>query len=815
MSQERLKLLIKGVVQGVGFRPFIYQLAQAHNLKGWVLNSSGGVIIEAEGEKAGVEAFLLDIKPKAPPRAVIESIENESLPVLGYKDFVIKKSVEEEGKFQLVSPDISICEDCLRELFDPKDRRYRYPFINCTNCGPRFTIIEDIPYDRPKTTMKKFKMCSDCQREYNDPMNRRFHAQPNACPICGPSLQFIEGQVGADVSVRPLRGPTQRSAPTDPVGANSFAQQNEAAIKQAVEALRAGNVVAIKGLGGFHLACDAENDEAVKKLRVRKRRYGKPLAIMVLDLKQVEKFCYVSDKEKEILTSPQRPIVLLRRKPDTAISKEVAPNNNYLGVMLPYTPLHYLILKDSGLALIMTSGNLSEEPIAAENEEALRRLGHIADSFLLHNRDIYSRYDDPVVRVIDGELTMIRRARSFAPYPIHVPFKVKEQILAVGGELKSTFCLAKDTYAFVSQHIGDMENLETLEHFENTLELYKKLFRVDPKVVAYDLHPEYFSTKYALELENVKLVGCQHHHAHIVSCAVENNVSDPVIGVSFDGTGYGTDGTIWGGEFLISTWKDFERVGYLRQVRLPGGEVAIEKPYRTAFSYLYTFFGEDYSNLKVDYLKHLDPVEVEIMKKQIKTGLLSPLTSSSGRLFDAVSSLVGIRHEIEFEGQAAIEMEMLADEDTTDTYGFHVGADARPAKGGVSVRPLEGPTQRSAPTDPEGANLFAQPLVVDTEPIIRGVVEDLQRQVPVSKIAAKFHNTVVEFVTDMCNRLREKTGINIVALSGGVFQNAYLLTRLKKRLHNERFEVLTQRQVPANDGGISLGQAVIAHENST
>ncbi len=769
--KKALRIIVKGVVQGVGFRPFIYQIAHKHNMTGSVLNSSEGVIIEVEGTQSDLDVFQADISKKAPPRSVIQSIDTEKIESLGVSDFTIKKSREKPEEFQLISPDISICDDCRSELFDVKDRRYRYPFINCTNCGPRFTIIKDIPYDRPKTTMKKFTMCDKCQAEYDDPMNRRFHAQPNACAVCGPEVRFV---------VR--RSETKEE--TLAVG--------EEAIGKTVEALRRGDVVAIKGLGGFHLACDASSEEAVTKLRTRKRRYGKPLAIMVFDLERAEKLCYVNEQEKELLSSPVRPIVLLERKESDMIAGGVAPNNSYLGVMLPYTPLHYLLLHDTDLELVMTSGNLSEEPIAAENEEGLRRLGHIADSFLLHNRDIYSRYDDSVVRVVDGRTIMVRRARGYAPYPVTLPFSVEKEILAVGGELKSTFCLLKDRYAFVSQHIGDMENAETFEHYENTLELYEKLFRVKPEIVAYDMHPEYFTTKLALGIKGLKKVAVQHHHAHIASCLAEHGLYKNVIGVSFDGTGYGTDNTIWGGEFLVCDMKQFERVGYLRQVRLPGGEVAIKKPYRMAFSYLYSFLGDEYEELDIDFKKRLDAVEVEIMKNQVDKGLLSPLTSSAGRLFDAVSSLIGIRDEIDFEGQAAIEMEMTADKNVDSSYEFTVQSLERSNK------------------DPEDRTVDS-PLVVDTEKVIRGIIDDLIGDLPIPVMAAKFHNTVVALIVSVCKQLREKTGLDAVAISGGVFQNNLLTIKLIRELKAQSFDVIQHKEVPVNDGGISLGQAVIAY----
>lgn len=774
--KKRFRILVKGIVQGVGFRPFVYQLAHRHNLPGWVLNSSEGVIIEVDGEPTQLKAFADDIRLKAPPRARIEKVAFEELEAAGFAGFEIKESLPEEGKFLPISPDIATCDECLKELFNPKDRRYRYPFINCTNCGPRFTIIEDIPYDRPLTTMKKFTMCPDCQREYNDPMSRRFHAQPNACSSCGPALTLVDSKTKGQGSGG--KGQGIANEVDQPPVASHQSLVFEDAIKETIDLLKQGKVIAIKGLGGFHLACDAENNAAVELLRNRKRRFGKPLAIMVADIEKVRQYCEVSQAEEKVLLSPERPIVLLKKKPSITISEEVAPNNNYLGVMLPYTPLHHLLLRESAMALVMTSGNISEEPIAMENEEAFRRLGHIADYFLLHNRDIYSRYDDSVTRVIDDGMIMIRRARSFAPYPIHLPFKAK-QILAVGPELKNTFCLTKENYAFVSQHIGDMENLETMEHFLATLELYKRLFRVEPEIVAYDFHPEYLSTKFALEQEGVELIGVQHHHAHITSVMVENNVSNKVIGVSFDGTGYGTDGHIWGGEFLVCDWKEFERVAHFEYVPMPGGAAAIEKPYRMAFGYLYHLLGREALDLKLDLWQRVKQSEVELMAQQIDKKINTPLTSSCGRLFDAVSSLLGIRDVVQFEAQAAIEMEMIADENIEECYHCEIMKN--------SVR------------------------VIGVKPVFDGIVKDLTQGISRAEIAGKFHNTIVAAILCICGEIREETGLSIVALSGGVFQNALLFKKVKRSLIEAGFKVIYHQQVPTNDGCISLGQAVIAN----
>ena len=758
-AKKLAKISVCGVVQGVGFRPFIYRLAHEHNLKGWVRNTSGNVEIEVEGDDETFDNFLADLEAKAPPMAHIERVEATFYPVKGYTEFEIHKSLSQEGKYQLVSPDIATCEDCKREIFHPTDRRFRYPFTNCTNCGPRFTIIEDIPYDRPKTTMRKFQMCPECQQEYDDPLNRRFHAQPNACPKCGPSLELVNS--------------------------NGNPIEYSDAIKVASEFLKAGKTLAIRGLGGFHLACDATSEKAINLLRTRKRRLFKPLAVMMSTLEDIERHCLVSVEERRLLQSPQCPIVLLRWKHNSSnISPAVAPNLNYLGVMLPYTPLHHLLLRETGIPLVMTSGNLSEEPIAKDNDEALIRLSGIADYFLFHNRDIFARYDDSVY-MVEGVPQAIRRARGYAPYPTFLPFKSK-QILACGAELKNTFCLTKDEHAFLSQHIGDMENEETLEHFENTIELYKKLFRIEPEIMAYDMHPEYLSTKYALDFgseQGLSLIPVQHHHAHIVSCLVENKVEEPVIGVAFDGTGYGTDGTIWGGEFLLADWRSFQRVGHLEYVPLPGGETAIRKPYRMALSYLYTLLGEDFL-LEGLPLSKVEPTELALIKQQLKRGVNSPLTSSAGRLFDAVSALVGVREEIDYEAQAAIELEMLApnevDEPALKAYPFSI---------------IEHQEVR----------------VVKLGELFNTVVQDVKNQVPIPIISLKFHNTVAQIITKMCKLIARETGITQVALSGGVFQNRLLLKLATAALDREGFSVLTHHLVPCNDGGISLGQAVIAH----
>jgi hydrogenase maturation protein HypF len=754
------RISVRGVVQGVGFRPFVYQLAARYNLRGWVCNTSEDVRIEVEGATGDIERFLRGLREQAPPLAHIQDITVTPGRPAGYEKFEIRRSLTEAGKYQLVSPDIATCPDCLREIFDPADRRYRYPFTNCTSCGPRFTIIADIPYDRPNTTMRKFRMCPQCRKEYDDPLDRRFHAQPNACPVCGPQLELL------DAAGKTVPG-------TD-------------VIKKTASLLKRGRIVAVKGLGGFLLACDATSVTAVNRLRRRKNRPAKPLAVMVLSLDEVKTHCYVNPAEVKLLTSPGSPIVLAEWKKDSTISTAVAPGLDHLGVMLPYTPLHHLLMREAGRPLVMTSGNLSEEPIARDNDEALRRLSGIADYFLVHDRDIYARYDDSVMIVARDAPQFVRRARGFAPHPIRLNYQ-SQQILGCGAEEKNTFCLTRDDHAFVSQHIGDMENLETLEHFTNTIELYQKLFRIKPELIAHDMHPEYLPTKYARELagkEKVKLIPVQHHHAHIVSCLADNGVEGPVIGVAMDGTGYGTDGHIWGGEFLVADSKGFRRAAHLEYLPLPGGALAIRKPYRTAAGYLIALgIGLDESLPLAGYLK---PEETDTIKSQIEKKINSPLTSSMGRLFDAVSALIGVRGTIQYEAQAAIELEALAHRADGET-GLYPFSTIEP--GGVTIIRI-----RDLPA---------------------GIISDLRHHISPAVIAVKFHNTIAKMILDMCQTISMKTGVNEVALSGGVFQNRLLLRKTVARLESAGLTVYTHHQVPCNDGGISLGQAVIANFHNT
>ncbi len=753
----RARMSVRGVVQGVGFRPFVYRLAREHKLTGWVRNTSGAVEIEVEGDKNAVTSFLKIFEAKAPPRASIETLDTTFYPTKGYTGFEIRDSLSQESEYQLVSPDIATCEDCRREILSPGDRRYRYPFTNCTNCGPRFTIIQGIPYDRAATTMRAFVMCGECQQEYEDPLDRRFHAQPNACPICGPRLELVDSN-GTVIAC------------DDPIAATS-------------ELLQQGKVVAVKGLGGFHLVCDATSGPAVMRLRERKGRHAKPFAVMMESLEEIEQHCVVSREERELLLSPECPIVLLRwRHRASRISPAVAPNLCYLGAMLPYTPLHHILLRDSGRPLVMTSGNISGEPLAKDNEEALARLGDIADYFLLHDREIHVRCDDSVCMVVDTP-QVLRHARGYAPSPISLHFKSK-QILACGAELKNTFCFTKERHAFLSQHIGEMDNEGTIEHFADTIALYQHLFRVTPELVACDMHPDYASTKYAHILakkQGLTLTAVQHHHAHVVACLTDNGVEGPVIGVAFDGTGYGTDETIWGGEFLIADRYKFERVGHLEQVPLPGGEAAIRRPYRMALSYLYTLLGDDVS-LDGLSLSKIDPAERDVIRQQSRQRINAPLTSSAGRLFDAVSALIGVRDKIDYDAQAAIELEMVA-----------LG---RSGERGIYPILLDRANEMQVV---RLGSLFAQ------------IVKEIRDKVPAAIIAARFHTTMAQATARVCTAIAGNRGLKRVALTGGVFQNRLLLRLTTAILREEGFTVLTHNRVPCNDGGISVGQAVIAN----
>lgn len=747
-GRVRRDVRVEGVVQGVGFRPFVYGLATKLGLAGRVGNDVGGVFVEVEGPAGDVQEFLAALRRDAPPLAEIERVTVAAGEPGGARGFTIVASEASGPRRTLVSADSATCADCLRELADPNDRRFGYAFANCTNCGPRFTIVRDVPYDRPLTTMAGFAMCAACATEYHDPADRRFHAQPTCCPDCGPRLRLLDAAGDA--------------LPGDPVSATAGL-------------LLAGKVVAVKGIGGYHLAVLAGDEQACAALRRRKHREDKPFAVMVSDVDGARALCEVDDVAARSLRSRRRPIVLLPRKPGAAVAASVAPANRQLGLMLPYTPLHELLLAATAAPIVLTSGNVSDEPIAYRDHDALARLAGIADAFLTHDRPIHIRTDDSVVRPFAGRESVLRRSRGYVPEPVPLGVRAPRPILACGAELKNTFCLAKDQHAFLSQHIGDLENYETLRSFTEGIEHLGRLFDITAEVVAHDLHPEYLSTKYAVDLahdRDLELVGVQHHHAHIASCLADNGEAGPVLGVAFDGLGYGTDGTIWGGEFLLADLVSFERVGRLAAVPMPGGTAAIRQPWRMAAAYLDRAYGEP-------------PVGLDVVRRNeqrwpdvvaiARAGVGSPLTSSAGRLFDAVSALLGLRDSINYEGQAAIELEQFADPDERGGYPAAI-------TGGTV----------------EGADL------------VRAAADDVLAGVDPAVIAARFHNGVVDLIVRNCVALRGSTATTTVALSGGVFQNLLLLTRTVARLQADGFRVLTHSRVPTNDGGISLGQAAVA-----
>jgi len=760
---ERREISVRGIVQGVGFRPFIYAQARRHGLAGLVRNDADGVHIEVEGAPADLDLFLQSIRDEAPPLALVEDVAWRPLAMCGDQGFRIEESRDGGRRRALVSPDTATCDACRGDVFDPVNRRYRYPFTNCTNCGPRFTITRSVPYDRAMTTMAMFHMCPACQREYDDPGDRRFHAQPNACPACGPRVRLCDCTGGAlDIG-------------------------GEDPLLRTAGLLRSGAIVAIKGLGGYHLACDPSNREAVGALRGRKARQDKPFALMVRDLDQARALCHVGPEEEALLSAPGRPIVLLERREDAGVVDDVAPRQTTLGVMLTYTPLHDILLHDAAIPLVMTSGNRSDEPIAYRDDDAIDHLRGIADYFLVHDRPIHMRCDDSVARVIGGEACPVRRSRGYAPAPLRMAERVVRQTLACGGELKNTFCVAKDHHAFLSHHIGDLENYETLRSFREGVTHYCQLFDVHPELVAYDLHPTYLSTTYAHELEEAGLpaVGVQHHHAHIASCLADNERpgEERVIGVALDGTGYGTDGAIWGGEFLVGSIREgFARRAHLEYAPLPGGEAAIRQPWRMGLAHLLALYGEeDVVRLPIALVRDAGERNVRLIARLVEHHMNTPLTSSAGRLFDAVAALVGVpgSDRTTYEGQAAVELELIA---------------RGPAPHGYPVR-----------LRPEGTG-----WVIETGGIIAAVVEDLLAARSAGEIAARFHRTMADLVVAGCARLREEGGPGGVALSGGTFQNRLLLEHVTELLRESGFAVYRHRRAPTNDGGLSLGQVVLA-----
>ena len=747
---QRLRITIRGAVQGVGFRPFVYKLARELGLTGWVNNSSQGVFIEVEGNSENLSQFILRLKEEKPPRSSIHSLESSFLDPLQFEKFEIRESDDSGEKTAIVLPDIAVCSDCLAELADSMDRRYQYPFINCTNCGPRFSIIESLPYDRSNTTMRAFEMCDECRTEFVDPANRRFHAQPNACPRCGPAIEFCKADGG-------------------------MITRHHDALLAAAQSIRDGKILAFKGLGGFHLIADARSDAAVDELRRRKRREEKPFALMFPSLESVRTECEVTELEERLLESPEAPIVLLQKKEirESKISKYVSPGNPYIGAMLPYTPLHHLLMKELDFPVIATSGNLSDEPICIDNDEAFTRLGQIADCFLIHNRPIARHVDDSIVRVLLSRPAVVRRARGFAPLPL--PFATNgSAILSVGAHLKNAIALSSGPNTFVSQHIGDLETPEAMGAFRNVIKSFESLYDVAPEIVACDEHPDYLSTKFANTL-NIPQVKVQHHYAHILSCMAENEVEPPALGIAWDGTGLGTDGSIWGGEFLLINESGFERVAHLRTFALPGGDAAIKEPRRSGLGLLYEMLGESvFERHDLFPVLSFMPGELKTIRRMLASGLNTPRTSSAGRLFDAVASIIGLREKIRYEGQAAMELEFLADPNEEGLYQFELAA--------------------------------GTPLVVDWEPMIFGIMADTTEGVNVSHIAAKFHNTLVEMMVRIASIANEGS----VALSGGCFQNKYLTERAISRLRKSGFNVYWHQRVPTNDGGIALGQTVAA-----
>ena len=760
---RRTEARVRGVVQGVGFRPFVYRLALEESLAGFIGNDTDGVIIEIEGPHDRIESFLLRLRAEAPALARIDSVAVREIEPNGDSGFRIVASEVRGSVATGIPADAATCADCLRELLDRNDRRYRYPFLNCTNCGPRFTITRRIPYDRPQTSMAKFPMCAACQAEYEDPANRRFHAQPNACWDCGPQLAFVTAD-GAPI------------ATDDPVAA-------------CIDRLAAGEIVAIKGIGGFHLCVDATNEAAVMRLRERKHRYGKPLAVMVRDLAAARQVCALTAEDEALLTTTARPIVLAARSLDSGIALSVAPGIPWLGVFLPYAPLQHLLFADPRIrALVMTSANLSEEPIAIDNKEARARLAGIADVFLMHDREILQRCDDSVMAVVDHAPQLLRRARGFVPLSVELPMDAPP-LLAVGGHLKNVFALARGRFVYQSQHLGDLESLPGLNFFKESLDHLMRTFEIEPEAVVHDMHPGYLSTTLAKEWAHERglpLVAVQHHHAHIAGCMAEHSLAGPVIGLSLDGTGYGTDGKIWGGEVLLSRLDGFERFAHLEYVPMPGGDAAVREPWRMAFAALHAA-GFDVESEQIVKLLGAQDSEVRVLRRMVERGINSPMTSSLGRLFDAVAAVVLGRRVVDYEAQAAIELEGIAvDEPDRFEQGDYVPELHEAAEGSGSVAEIR------------------------TGKMWKAVLEDLWRGVPARRIAARFHAGIAEGFINAAGNARIETDINTVALSGGCMANRRLARLLRMGLEAEGFEVFQHRQVSPGDGGLSYGQAVVA-----
>jgi hydrogenase maturation protein HypF len=754
MKAERAKATVRGMVQGVGFRPFVYRLATEMRLNGWVLNTAQGVFIEVEGARDKLQSFFLRLEKDKPPRAMIQSLEFSFLDPAGYNNFDIRYSDPSGRKTVLILPDIAVCADCLREISDPENRRYRYPFTNCTNCGPRFTIIEALPYDRPHTSMKRFALCPACDREYHDPSDRRFHAQPNACPHCGPRLELWDE-----------RGITLK--------------KEDHALLRASEIIRDGQILALKGIGGFQLITDASNANAVQRLRARKRREEKPFALMYPSLGLIREDCHVSELEARLLLAPEAPIVLLHRRSDQSLlaSAVASASSPTLGVMLPYSPLHHILMKDLGIPVVATSGNLSDEPICIDENEALQRLEGVADYFLVHNRPIVRHMDDSVARVICDREMVLRRARGYAPLPVHRK-NTLPCVLAVGAHLKNSVALSVGKEIFISQHIGDLETSEAFSAFRRTTEDLPRLYEAKAETIACDMHPDYLSTKHAARLR-APLHQVQHHFAHVLACMADNELEDTVLGVTWDGTGYGTDGTVWGGEFLLTEEESFQRVAHFRQFRLPGGDAAVKEPRRTALGVLYEIWGDKViSDRRHAPVAGFSDSELIVLQQMLSKGFNSPFTSSVGRLFDAVVSIIGLRHRVTFEGQAAMELEFTIHPDIEENYPFEI-------------------------TD-------GLPCIVDWAPMIAEILIDLQKGLSAGNISAKFHNTLTEIIVSVARKFGEQK----ILLTGGCFQNRYLVERSVRRLSDSGFQPYWHQRVPPNDGGIALGQVIAAARSS-
>lgn len=742
---ERVKLVARGAVQGVGFRPFVYRLANELQLRGFISNSGDGVLIEAEGANVALRQFLLRLEKEKPPLAILQSVEASFLDPIGYEQFAIRESFGSGAKTALILPDLATCRDCLREIFQPNDRRFRYPFTNCTNCGPRFSIIEALPYDRANTSMKRFVMCSDCAREYADPSNRRFHAQPNACPRCGPQLAFL-----------------------DSLGETIAAQNG--ALLEAAQAVCAGKILALKGLGGFQLLVDARNDEAVVRLRQRKHREEKPLAVMVSSIEEAREFCEVSDLEERLLSSPAAPIVLLRSR--RALAPSIAPGNRDLGLLLPNTPLHHLFLREVGFPVVATSGNLSDEPICTDERDAVARLAQVADCFLVHDRPVVRPIDDSLARIMCDRELILRRARGFAPLPIALRHPVPT-MLAVGAHLKNAIALSVGANVFVSQHLGDLTTTEAQRAFRAAASDLPHLYEATPESIVCDLHPDYLSTKFARE-QSARCVPVQHHCAHIASCMAENEIDGPLLGVAWDGTGLGSDGTIWGGEFFLVEDASFKRAAHLRTFRLPGGEAAVREPRRVALGLLHELLGDElWPNEQ--FTAAFSSAEIRTLRAMLEKKINSPLTSSAGRLFDGVAALLGLCARCSFEGQAAMALEFAIGAETAEAaYGFELKGEA--------------------------------PVTVDWAPVIFAILDDLRDRQPVDVVAAKFHNGLADCIVAVARRFAQEK----VVLSGGCFQNRYLTERTVQRLQTAGFRPYWHQRIPPNDGGIALGQICLA-----